>query len=160
MTRRARSTSHVRRLAAASLGVATLVLVPTIASVGATEAAWTNSEYARTTVTAGALPNLTMTRCDRQPNNVALFTFSAGPQTLAPTGISYVVRNGAGGTVSSGTFPVGTTQFTVPVGGLALLQRYTITVTATNGGWASPTPAVGHIDITLGLLLWSCGPGA
>jgi len=160
MTRRVRSASLRRRVVAASTGLAALVLVPSIASTGETEAAWTNSEYARTSVVAASLPNLTMTRCDRQPNNVALFTYSVGPQTLAPTGFSYVVRNAAGTSVGSGTFPVGTTQFALPVGALALLQRYTVTVAATNGGWSSATPAVGHIDITLGLLAWSCGPGA
>ncbi|MFM2475469.1 hypothetical protein, partial [Burkholderia cenocepacia] len=135
----------------------------TTAAVGGaqgTDAAWTTGDHATTTASAAALPPVTMTSCTRGANNVATFRFANGSGSLAPTGYGVVVTNSAtGAVVGTGTLASNATGFTIDVGALALLQRYTVTVRATNAGWSSTTPAQGHVDILLGLALWSCGTG-
>lgn len=155
---RRRRRRRERRAVALALGL--LAATVSVGGVQATQAAWTNAEHGTTTATAAALPPVTMTSCTRGANNVATFVISTGSGSLAPRGYSVVVTNSAtGAVVASGTLTSNATGFTVNVGALALLQRYTVTVRATNGGWSSITPGQGRIDILLGLALWSCGTG-
>lgn len=153
--RRLRATTRMRRIAAASLGLAALALVPAVASVGQTEAAWVNSEHATTTATAPTVTILKGT-CTRsggtiltEPNS-ATFAWSypaASSTVIVPTSVTYQITNSANAvvfgpnTVAVGGTPLGPTSFQVTVGQNAPVGTYTVTVVPMRTWTGSaPTP--------------------
>lgn len=147
MSVRIRAVSRARRLAALSLGLAALVLVPTIASVGQTEAAWVNSEYATTTVTT---PTVTISKASCALSNPNL----VGPQTVTfnwtyppasasvvvPNSVTYQITNPSGAVVIGPTQlavsgnPLGPTSYSVGVG-TAVTGTYAFTIFPTRSTW-------------------------
>lgn len=81
-----RTASLTRRLAALSVGLAALVLVPTVASVGRTEAAWVNAEHATMTATATRVVIMESPMCPLTNSVLLVGTTRANPTFTMPTG--------------------------------------------------------------------------
>ncbi|MFC7432602.1 MULTISPECIES: hypothetical protein [unclassified Agrococcus] len=153
---RLRSTPRMRRVAAASVALATLALVPAVASVGQTEAAWVNSEHATTTATAPTV-RITKGTCTlsggsllTQPTT-ATFAWSYPPASqtvIVPSSVTYQITNSTNAVVFGPTTaavagtPLGPTSFQVGVGQGAV-GTYTATVVPSRTWAGNATPWTG-----------------
>lgn len=146
MSMRIRAASRARRLAALSLGLAALVLMPTVASVGQTEAAWVNSEYATTTVTAATVASLTKGTCVlNAAGTTATVNWTNGAAsgtTIAPTQwVTTVTLNGAAApspAVQTGTNVTSVVFNSSSYEGGLFGQEYAYSIVGTVGTFQTP----------------------
>lgn len=150
--RRLRATTRMRRVAAASLGLAALALVPAVASVGQTEAAWVNSEYATTTATAPTVTILKGTCVLSNPNinlagnQVATASWSypaASATVVQPNQIVYRITGPTGTVGAPATLSVGNgapTSLALNVNNAAA-GTYTVSFVPNRNAWATGSTA-------------------
>lgn len=129
-----------RRVAGVVCGLTLVTAVAVLPGVGSSSAAFTDAEYARTTVTASSPPVPVPEGCTATPlvSTYAVFHWSAPPGLTEPYSYQWQVLGPDGYPQAGGMLPSTTTEQRIDASELGIAETRVFRVRVVMGGWEGP----------------------